>query len=139
MPLAPYGRSYSAKRTWQGSTGPAAIDQLWVALATVEVVDTSIAETITEVAAASYVRKALPLSAANTTIGDTGEGVINGAVVWPLVVEETWGTIVAFALMTTEAIGTGELFAYGTIPATTPIAGDAPTIPASTLAFSITG
>lgn len=138
MPLAPYGRKYMAQRAFQGATGPAAIGTLYLALVTEAVLDADDGTTIAEVpGTTTYTRKAVTLSATNFPIDDNGSGAYVPAVQFPTVGAASWGTIVGFALMTNNTIGSGSVFAYGSVQVNEPEAGDAPIVPAGTLLLSV--
>ena len=135
MPLAPFGRKYAAQRVFMGSGAPTVVSGLWVALLNEAAIDTSTGTTIKEPNAAAYERIAVSLNAANVHVGAGGTGHFKNKVVWPMVLAESWGAIVGYAMLT--APSGGELFAYDTLPLTVPIGGDVPQIPENTMTFSI--
>jgi len=135
MPLGPFGRKYAAQRVFMGAGAPFVISGLWVALLNEAAIDTSTGTTIKEPAAAAYERVPVLLNATNTVVGAGGTGYFKDRVVWPMVMAESWGAIVGYALLTAQS--GGELFAYDTLPLTIPIGGDVPQIPENTMTFSI--
>ena len=135
MPLAPFGRKYAAQRTWMGNGAPTVITGLWVALLTEAAIDTSTGTTIKEPTASAYQRVPGLMNATNTVVGAGGTGYFKDQVVWPMVLAESWGAIVGYALCT--AKDAGEVFAYDTLPLTIPIGGDVPQIPEKTMTFSV--
>lgn len=135
MPLAPYGRKYAAQRVFMGAGAPTLISGLWVALLNEAAIDTSTGTSIKEPTAAAYDRVPIIFSADNVVVGAGGTGYFKDMVVWPMVLAESWGSIVGYAMLT--AHSGGELFAYDTLPLTIPIGGDVPQIPEKTMTFSV--
>ena len=135
MPLAPFGRKYAAQRVFMGNDAPLVITGLWVALLNEAAIDTSTGSTIKEPTAAAYERVPVLFNADNVEVGSGGTGWFKDRVVWPMVLAESWGSIVGYALCTAKE--GGELFSYDTLPLTIPIGGDTPQIPEKTMTFSV--
>lgn len=135
MPLAPFGRKYAAQRVFMGNGAPFVITGLWCALLNEAALDSSTGTTIKEPTAAAYERIPVLFNADNVVVGAGGNGYFKTAIYWPMVLAESWGAIVGYALCT--AKNGGELFAYDTLPLTIPIGGDVPQIPENTMTFAI--
>ena len=132
MPLAPYGRHYAVRRTWQGNDAPAAITVLYAALCTAPVLQTDTGATIQEPGAAEYVRVPVLLDATFVASPD-GTASYEDEIVFPEVGSTAWGDIVAIALCSSADLGAGSVFAYETVPLFSPVAGRQPHVPANVL------
>ena len=135
MPLAPFGRKYAAQRVFMGNGAPTVISGLWVALLNEAAIDSSTEATLKEPTAAAYERVPVLMNDANVEVGAGGVGYFKDKIVFPMVMAESWGSIVGYALLTAQT--GGEIFAYDTLPLTIPIGGDVPQIPENTMTFSI--
>ena len=107
------------------STAYTSVANLYVALATGTLTDTSTGASMSEVANANgYQRTLITFGAAAAR-----KVIQSGAVTFPQA-SGAWGTVVDWAIVDTQTYGAGNILAYGSFTASfAPVSGNTPTIP----------
>jgi hypothetical protein len=116
------------------NTAYSSVANVYVALATGTLTDTSTGASMTEVANAnSYQRTLITFGAAATR-----QVIQSGPVTFPPATGP-WGTVVDWAIVDTQTYGAGNILAYGSFTASfSPVAGNTPTIPTTEIKVQMT-